>query len=200
MKAADTTQTTDRSAIRKLYEELRIAPEDFCCKYVSQCCPPPNTFIKGTWPYVGPEYGHAMIAGCPARVLFVGMEQCGRDRTMTFDKQQHDFRAGAETRKNRHMGGVASIMERLVDKPPPADYSLQFALTNAVKCTKKGRRSDSALTTRPIMIENCAASRANHRMARLEHAPRTRRLTFPWIRETVATGTATVHVLFRGSG
>jgi hypothetical protein len=159
LEPADTQQTDDRLAIRKLYTSRRISPDDFDCKYMDECCQEPPKCYKGIWPYVGAEYGRATIAGQSARILFVGMEQGGRDQSdlRTFPEQQQDFRTGAEKRRSRHMAGVASVMEQLVDEKTPARYSLQFALTNAVKCTKETGSSTSSSTTTPIMIKNCAS-------------------------------------------
>lgn len=53
------------------------------------------------------------------------------------------------------MGGVHLLLRDLVDERDPAVFSLQFALTNAVKCARATDRMATGVTS--SMIGNCAA-------------------------------------------
>jgi hypothetical protein len=164
IERVDSLETPDRSAIRKVYDERRITPtiarKDFRCKHRDDCCPEPPEYCYGIWPYVGSEYGGATIMGQRARILFVAMEQGGRkEKDMRcFEQQQQDFRTGALSPRNHtHMWGVSTVMEALGDEKAPEHYSLQFALTNAVKCTKKSKLSNSSLAGTTTMRKNCSS-------------------------------------------
>jgi uracil-DNA glycosylase len=110
----------------------------------------------GTWPYIGAEYGQALIRRYLVRILFVAMERGGSydpSYEPAFKDTQYNFRTAAEKRTNPHMGGVAAIMKHLVDETEPLRYSQQFALTNAVKCVEYTESMNSGST--PEMIRNC---------------------------------------------
>jgi hypothetical protein len=154
--------------IQELYERLGIEPAfggaSFHCPHYEECskhCEIRDKFHTGTWPYVGAEYGQAIIKGHRAKILFVAMERGGKfdpSEVPTLKHTQDDFRNTAEKRKNPHMGGVAAIMKHLVDEADPLSsdplsYCRQFALTNAVKCVEYTDRMDSGST--PTMIRKC---------------------------------------------
>lgn len=52
------------------------------------------------------------------------------------------------------MGGVSIIMERLIDQKEPDEYSMMFALTNALKCAVKTNSMNA--TRGSNMILNCS--------------------------------------------
>lgn len=162
--STDDLETPERLATRELYERLGIVPasvaDDFRCPNLADCSRLSRArgarFHTGTWPYVGPEYGRAVIRGRRVRILFVAMERGGShdpSEELAFKQTQYNFRVAAEERSNPHMGGVAEIMKHLVDEVDPRRYSQQFALTNAVKCVEYTGRMDSGSTTK--MIKNC---------------------------------------------
>lgn len=159
---ADKVETAQRVAISKVYDRQGITPaarnDDFRCPHLEKCKSSVRVnsqqlkFRTGTWPYVGLDYGKALVRGHPTKILFVAMERWGEDRD--FAQTQTDFRKAAEERSNPHMGGTAEIMESLVDDKVRESYSLQFALTNAVKCVEVTGRARSRSTA--TMIDKCA--------------------------------------------
>jgi uracil-DNA glycosylase len=162
--STDNLETPERTAARELYEFLGIVPApvmgNFRCPSLSecsrQCRDRGERFNTGTWPYIGAEYGQAVIKSCRVRILFVAMERGGSHDPSyepAFKDTQNSFRTAAEKRTNPHMGGVAAIMKHLVDEIEPLRYSQQFALTNAVKCVEYTESMNSLST--PEMIRNC---------------------------------------------
>ena len=131
----------------------------FSCKHFPKCekSVASNANIrKGDWTYVGRQYGKALINGKKARILFVSMERPwdGTNRWQDFKDTQKDFREGAYTRSNPHMGGVDAELTYLLDKTTsPADRCQQFALTNAVRCVPYFHNSDAQSTRE--MQKNC---------------------------------------------
>jgi uracil-DNA glycosylase family 4 len=105
---------------------------------------------------VGVDYGKAKIQGKQFKILFVAMDRGGDAGTdkETFETTQCSFRESTETRPNPHMGGVSLIMKELVDDKEPTVYSHQFALTNAVKCSKPSEHRKYEASEE--MRKNCA--------------------------------------------
>jgi len=161
----DAEETQDRLNIKGLYQRLGIVPtsslRDFRCCHVNECSTDVlrrgGRFNTGTWPYVGPEYGRATICGRPARILFIAMERGGQHEPaeeLELAQTERNFRKSTEEFGNHHMAGTAITMAHLVDERNPKSVSLQFALTNAVKCVEAARHMRS--TTTKQMIRNCA--------------------------------------------
>jgi uracil-DNA glycosylase family 4 len=72
-----------------------------------------------------------------------------------FYDTQRNFRCALLKRTNAHMGGVATILSRLVDDKAPEVHAHQYALTNAVKCVWSTGTMNS--TSTPEMARNCAS-------------------------------------------
>lgn len=160
----DELMTTERVALRTLYSHRGIVPawERFGCSCLSSCSAAAKLpLITGTWAYVGTAYGQARVNGRPVKILFVAMDTGGKDdlpdpalAEAHFSAAQCDFRCGAESPRNAHMGGVHLILRELVDNKDPALFSRQYALTNAVKCRQATNKM--ATNCRAPMIKNCA--------------------------------------------
>jgi len=122
-------------------------------------CPSGPDYHRGTWPYIGFQYGAESEDPSVPRILFVAMDRgAGFDleEEPTFADTQRNFRNGCETRHNPHMGGVSQIMAFLTSPNTPASqYAQLFALTNAVKCVRKTGRQTSTATSE--MKRHCAA-------------------------------------------
>lgn len=164
----DAYETKDRLAVINLYKRLGIEPADdhsFSCKYrdCDEGCSRGLPLCCGTWPYVGLEYGAAIVRGKPTRILFIAMDRGSDGHELMFPDTQEAFRKAAEQRTNWHMGGVALLMAGLLDDGTCAKYSLQFALTNAVKCVLSNKKNMNANLDR-TMICNCA----NHLWSEIE--------------------------------
>jgi hypothetical protein len=91
------------------------------------------------------------------------MDRGSDGHELMFTDTQEAFRNGAERRTNWHMGGVALIMAALLDEGRSAKYSLQFALTNSVKCVLSNKENMNANLDK-TMIRSCA----NHLWSEIE--------------------------------
>jgi hypothetical protein len=168
----DYEATEVRRAAQHLYGQLGVIPVvdtvEFGCAHLSKCRAHSErvgrAFHAGDWLYVGPEYGKAMVAGFPIKILFVAMDRGGGPACTDFAQAQSECRDAAENPANPHMGGVALIMARLAEERDPGRRSLQFALTNAVKCVEGTGNMKSTDTTTSTMITNCG----RHLRAELE--------------------------------
>lgn len=157
----DNKMTPWRKKVKDLQTQLGSGNSEDCfsCKHFPKCekSVASNANIrKGDWTYVGRQYGKALINGKKARILFVSMERPwdGTNRWQDFKDTQKDFREGAYTRSNPHMGGVDAELTYLLDKTTsPADRCQQFALTNAVRCVPYFHNSDAQSTLE--MQKNC---------------------------------------------
>ena len=162
MKIEDSFETKIRREIIELYSSKNITPsrtfEDFKCPYKLSCLGPRNKdkWNSGSWAYVGFKYGEAQIHGKFEKVFVVAMDRGGKERSNeeTFEETQSNFREATEKRWNPHMGGVSLILESLLDEQNISEYSVQYALTNAVKCSI---RSDNMNAVRGYqIISNCS--------------------------------------------
>ncbi|MYD62770.1 MAG: hypothetical protein F4W91_17160 [Gemmatimonadetes bacterium] len=146
----DNKMTPWRKKVKDLQTQLGIGNSEDCfsCEHFPKCkeSVDSNADIRqGDWTYVGRQYGKALINGNKARILFVSMERPWggdeEDRWQNFEDTQKDFREGAYTRSNPHMGGVDAELAYLLDKTTsPADRCQQFALTNAVRCRRSSNK------------------------------------------------------------
>lgn len=161
----DKKNTSERTAVRALYQKLGIVPEskmeDFSCPNLTNCSRSSikreRKFFTGNWAYVGDLYGTALVAGIPARIMVIGMDRGAVRHTAreSFGKTQQQFRNGARKRWNNHMGGVDLVLSRLLDETDPNLRSRQFALTNAVKCVENTGVAKTRVTQ--TMIKLCSA-------------------------------------------
>ncbi|NQT34499.1 hypothetical protein HQ587_04850 [bacterium] len=158
---SDSQNTIIRTQIKKLYSQLKIVPSttSFGCAHLLSCQrsgKDDRRFHTGNWAYVGVDYGKAKIQGKQVKILFIAMDRGGYGGQVKeeFKDTQREFRSSTEERKNPHMGGVSLIMKELVDDKEPNVYSHQFALTNAVKCSKDTKSMQTR--TSSTMIQNCA--------------------------------------------
>lgn len=168
-KAIDTAMTKWRKKIyRLLRDDLKIGAEKGCfdCKYFNdgdghkgcdQSVPGGlATGRKGDWPYVGRQYGEALVGGKKARVLFVSMDRPGRSGTREWRAYQEDWREGALHRSTEHMGGVAADLKYLLDPGASREVRCQqFALVNSVFCGPPPAR---ALSGRPLMSSRSSST------------------------------------------
>lgn len=161
--ADDKASTPYRAEVQELYTRLDIVPTDhsadFRCATCEECkeslhLSAEGVFNTGSWPYVGSEYGQAVIGGRSRRILFVGMERGGADEPTDFNDTQQMFRyfTTHPNRNNKHLRGVKKIVDALLGPDGDPRY-VRFALTNAVKCCKISEYQKSEST--PIMIDNC---------------------------------------------
>ncbi|MDE0555327.1 MAG: hypothetical protein OXI24_13985 [Candidatus Poribacteria bacterium] len=158
----DNEMTPWRKKVKDLQTQLGSGNSEDCfsCEHFPKCKESVDSnadIRKGDWTYVGRQYGKALINGKKARILFVSMERPwdGTNRWQDFKDTQKDFREGAYTRSNPHMGGVDAELTYLLDKTTsPADRCQQFALTNAVRCVSYFHNSDAQSTLE--MQKNCS--------------------------------------------
>jgi hypothetical protein len=154
--------TEIRREIIERYSSQNIIPsptfEDFKCPYKVSCLGSKdgNRWKSGSWPYVGFKYGEGQINGKFKKVFIVGMDRGGYrgSNEEPFEKTQFNFREATEKRWNAHMGGVSLILEFLLDEKNISEYSLQYALTNAVKCSIKSGRMNAVREYG--IISNCS--------------------------------------------
>jgi hypothetical protein len=116
----DAYETQDRSAVIDLYRRLGLESADnqsFNCEYCNcnRACFRGQPLCCGIWPYVGVEYGAAIIRAKRTRILFIAMDRGSDGQELKFTDTQEAFRKSAELRTNWHMGGVALIMAALLD-------------------------------------------------------------------------------------
>lgn len=162
--------------IRHLMEnELRVGADEGCfgCQFEFDgdgwkgCNQHPPGYLddarKGDYAYVGAEYGGALVAGKPARILFVSMDRNRRvlrngqrdTAHLTFDEVQQGYHDGALTPGNNpHMDGVdCELAFLLAADVRPEARCRQFALVNAVLCGPPAPNTRSRAT--PVMQSNC---------------------------------------------
>lgn len=153
----DEALTAERVSLCSLYAGRGVVPSrgSFCCPLHTDCAGISGPLITGTWAYVGTGFGRATINGQSVRILFVAMDRGGYEGAdvEAFADAQREFRSGAFAPTNPHMGGVHLLMRALVDEKSPEVYSLQFALTNAVKCARATDRMETRVTG--TMVQNC---------------------------------------------
>ena len=164
MDVTDRARTPLRSRLKRVYRERRIVPPPgspaFDCASLSACSEGGSKdFRPGTWPYVGRDYGGALVSGRATRIVFVGMERGGSFNAAhsepTFAHTQCSFRSSvADWRSsNPHMAGTALVLGHLLDAPDPSVTAHVFALTNAVKCVWATGSMRSTSSRR--MMRNC---------------------------------------------
>ncbi len=158
---SDSQDTNPRIQITKLYSQLKIdiPTTSFGCAHLSSCqrsIKEDGKLLTGNWAYIGVDYGKAKIQGKQVKILVIAMDRGGYGGQVKeeFKETQERFRLATERRENPHMGGVSLIMKELVDDKEPTVYSHQFALTNAVKCSKYTEKMKTDTTS--TMIQNCA--------------------------------------------
>jgi len=164
MKNSDLQDTDQRIAIRQLHKIRGITPiadgQSFGCKHLSDCRSSAdrrgNEFYTGQWPYVGTEYGKALVGGVPTGVMFVAMDRGGYDESdlPSFADTQESYRRSAHSPSNPHMGSVSVILKFLLDSDDPEVRSHQYALANTIKCVE----GTGSMTTKPssVMRKNCS--------------------------------------------
>ena len=160
----DRTMTATRIDVRTLQEKMGSGAAEgaFHCSSWNRCEESlrkrvgDTRITQGDWTYVGHEYGHAIIRGKPARILFVSMERPKGHETdlEPFEKTQESFRESCRKHSNPHMGGVDTILCHLLDAENMADQRCQrFALTNSVRCAPITKDSNSRSTN--TMLRKC---------------------------------------------
>ena len=161
IKIEDSVRTAERHEIIELYSSQGITPsatfEDFKCPYKSSCLgtKDKDTWKSGNWAYVGFQYGRAQINGRFVKLFVIAMDRGGYEGSneQMFEETQFDFRDATETRGNAHMAGVSLILEYLLDEKDK--YSIQYSLTNAVKCATKSGNMNAVRQKQ--VISNCSA-------------------------------------------
>ncbi|OGP93008.1 MAG: hypothetical protein A2156_05730 [Deltaproteobacteria bacterium RBG_16_48_10] len=158
----DSVKTAARDKIIELYSSQNITPsvkfEDFRCPSKLFCLgtKDKDKWRSGTWAYIGSQYGEAQINGKFTKVLIVAMDKGGYGGTeeLIFEKTQNHFRTLAEAPGNGHMRGVSLILKYLLDEKDKYKYSIQYSLTNAVKCSTERDNMDAVRQNR--VISNCS--------------------------------------------
>jgi hypothetical protein len=156
----DSLDTPEREALRELYHERGIIPreEGFGCPNLPSCSEAvrPQRLLTGTYAYVGTAYGEARAGGKPVRILFAAMDLGGQEypERWVFAKTQSTFRRCTVSPENAHMWGVRGLLGAIVDDKRPEVFCHQYALANAVKCTKATGSMKGATTS--TLVHNCA--------------------------------------------
>ena len=167
MKKVNSNINPAAAAIKRLYKDLKIEPllGKFDCDYYDECRkslkkPLRKDIITGNWPYIGVDYGKAVIAGVRCRILVIAMDQggFGEAEGLTFAERQSDWFEAFRSRVNAHTGGTSLIIQRLADNNSSDNTEpvlSAFAHTNSVKCAPKKETEWMKSESTAIMRKCC---------------------------------------------